>query len=185
MSEAENITELRTERLVLRRPQMSDVEPITELIGNWDVIRWLSMPPYPYKREDAEGFVERVLAEGESVDCCKRTITRDGAAIGNIGFGPRGKDGMIRIGYWLGEPYWGKGYMSEALAAMLAHFFATTDEDEMASGVYEGNGASLRIQEKLGFEVVGQTEQFCVPRGETVTLIETRLPRARYEARQR
>ena len=55
----------------------------------------------------------------------------------------------------------------------------------MASGVYVGNGASLRIQEKCGFEVVGQTEQFCVPRGETVTLIETRVSGARYETRQR
>ena len=88
MSEAANIPDLRTERLVLRRPEKSDIDAITKLIGNWDVIRWLSMPPYPYKREDAEGFVERVLAEGESIDCCKRTIALDNAAIGSIGYGP-------------------------------------------------------------------------------------------------
>ena len=87
------------------------------------------------------------------------------------------------LGYWLGEPYWGKGYASEAVAALIERAFAQPTADVIRSGVFQGNAASLRVQQKLGFEVVGEVMANCRPRGRNVRLIRTQLTRARFEER--
>ena len=178
------LSELKTERLVLRPVRTADAARIAELIGNWNVIRWLAMPPYPYQLKDAEDFITRTLNREPTGEICSLAITCDEALIGHVGYGGPRDSSKVLIGYWLGEPYWGKGYMSEALDASLAHYFATTDADEIFSGILTGNSASLRIQEKLGFEVIGESEIFCVPRGETLAHLDTRLSRQRYEDRR-
>ena len=177
--------ELRTERLVLRPPRMSDAARIAELIGNWNVIRWLAMPPYPYALKDAESFVTRTLNREPTGESSSLMITADGELVGNVGIGSTAENSRARIGYWLGEPYWAKGFMTEAVSAALEYYFASSDQEEIYSGIVVGNLASLRIQEKLGFEVVGESEIFCVPRQETLPHLDTRLTRETFEARRR
>ena len=172
--------ELKTAHLLLRPLRPGDAPRIAELISNWDVIRWLAMPPYPYRLSDAENFLAKTLGRGFSWNNADFAIDVDGALAGIIGYEQR--DRGINLGYWLGRPYWGRGYMTEAVAAVLKHFFASPNADELASGILEGNPASLRIQEKFGFEIIGRSEVFSVPNAKALPHIDTRLTRQSYEA---
>ena len=85
------------------------------------------------------------------------------------------------LGYWLGRPYWGHGYMTEAARSFIAHVFGSGLSDIIYSGAFADNQASLRVQQKLGFERVGETMLDARPRGEKFPHINTVLTRARFE----
>ncbi len=85
------------------------------------------------------------------------------------------------IGYWIGQPYWGRGYMSEAARGFITHVFEAIPDDTIFSGAFADNAASLRIQEKLGFTRDGEaTCSFSNPHGKDVLHVNTSLTRARF-----
>jgi RimJ/RimL family protein N-acetyltransferase len=176
---------IRTERLVLRPLRASDAQPLVALFADWEVIRRLSMPPWPYDLADAESFIR----EHSGQDLTKTTfaITRDDALIGGIdvrmndaGRSQRGPG--PNLGYWLGGPYWGQGYMTEAARGFLAHVFDAKLGDEIYSGAFADNTASLRVQEKLGFVRDGETMLYARPRQSEFLHVNTVLKRAAFEA---
>ena len=180
---------IRTKRLLLRPLCADDTEPVFALFANWEVIRWLSSPPWPYTRSDASSFIE-LCDRNRSDDEAELAIALDGRVIGCIGMrvwparhlqsGP----GPF-VGYWLGQPYWGNGYMTEAARSFLARILATHACDAIYSGVFAGNVASLRVQEKLGFARDGETTLYSKPRGGDYPHVNTRLTRSAFEARLR
>ena len=170
---------LETERLVLRRPQSRDIERIVELLGNWTVSRMLAMPPYPYEQEHAVRFIEFANQRWSLADGWIYAITQEDELVGIVDISP-GRHGSI-LGYWLGEPYWGQGLMTEAVRAMITEFFVATQEDALFSGVFKDNPASLAVQNKIGFEITGEGSQLSKPRGEVVAHLDTKLTRARFE----
>jgi RimJ/RimL family protein N-acetyltransferase len=86
------------------------------------------------------------------------------------------------LGYWLGRPYWGKGYMTEATRAFLAHLFRSSASDIVYSGALADNAASLAIQWKLGFACHVEGTHFFRPRNATLPHVFTRLERRSFEA---
>ena len=84
------------------------------------------------------------------------------------------------VGYWLGEPFWNRGFMSEALCAVVAWYFEATAEAAIASGVFSFNKASLAVQNKLGFTQTGESRMHCLARKQEVRHIDTQLTRARW-----
>jgi RimJ/RimL family protein N-acetyltransferase len=177
---------IRTERLVLRPVVPGDAEALFALFANWEVVQWLSTPPWPYALEDARSFVAAQMDRAPD----RRTylaIALGGALIGGIDASsnrPAGAPPEAPIlGFWLGQPYWGRGFMSEAALAFVRHIFASTGHDTIYSGAFAGNAASLRIQEKLGFVRTGETMHYSRPRGEKLAHISTELARARFLAR--
>jgi len=172
---------LRTERLVFRPFERRDIARIAELMNNWDVARMLAMPPYPYTKADARSFVDSQLALAPVAEHFTSAIAIGDELVGTIGVGPRHHGPSI--GYWLGEPYWGQGYMTEALAAATRLFFASSKWDWLGSGYFLDNPASFAVQRKIGFTVVGESIQSCVARGEKVRHFDTRLTRVDFEAR--
>src|SRR5215469_12515291 len=105
---------LETERLLLRPPEPRDVPAIVTWIGDWDVAKNLSRCPHPYIEQHAQEFLARA-AEGRAKGTdFNFAITRRGDAqyMGQIGL--HLKDGRFELGYWLGKPFWGSGYASEA-----------------------------------------------------------------------
>jgi RimJ/RimL family protein N-acetyltransferase len=84
------------------------------------------------------------------------------------------------LGYWLGEPYWAQGYATEAISALIDRVFAQPEAGVIRSAVFEGNTSSLNLQQKLGFEIIGNATMHCRPQGREVSLICTRLTRTRY-----
>lgn len=79
-------------------------------------------------------------------------IVLDGTAIGGIGIEP-GSDGFRKsagIGYWLGEPFWGRGIATEAVKAVTGYAFSEFDLYRIEAGVFGWNPASMRVLEKAG-----------------------------------
>jgi RimJ/RimL family protein N-acetyltransferase len=179
---------IRTERLLLRPLCSDDVEPLFNLFSHWEVIRWLSSPPWPYALDDARSFVEARLPESPA----RRdymAITFDGALIGGIGIragnATEAPNREPILGFWLGQPYWGRGYMTEAARGFISHLFASTPLDTIYTGAFADNTASLRVQEKLGFDRTGETMLYCRPHGEKRPHVNTKLTRTRFLAQRR
>lgn len=175
---------LATGQLKLRPLVTEDAPRISALMNNWNVARMLAMPPFPYALADAQRYLANVAARAGDERIHEWAITCDGTFIGGIGYGTE-DDLAPQIGYWLGEAYWSNGYMTEALRAVVGHFFASQPDSALHSGVFADNPASLHLQRKLGFEVVGGAARYCVARGEDVEHFDTRLTRQAYGASNR
>ena len=142
---------LETERLVLRAPQLEDAKAIAALANDRRVAENTARIPHPYRVPDAESWIVASAAdlEGETL-----LITlANGTVIGGCGFDMR--DGAAEIGYWLGTRYWGKGYATEAVRALIDHAFTNTDHMALQSSVRVTNPASRRVLEKCGFQWTG------------------------------
>ena len=176
-----------TRRLALRPLRAGDDARLFDLFANWNVARFLSSPPWPYSREDAHAFVQLRIPP-EQTDSITLAITREDALIGCIDVIRKPASNVQRaagynLGYWLGEPYWGAGFMSEAARAFVAHVFASKPDDVLYSGAFSENAASLRIQEKLGFRRDGGSMLYSRPRDGEFPHVGTSLTRAAFERR--
>jgi RimJ/RimL family protein N-acetyltransferase len=175
---------IRTARLVLRPLQATDAEPLFALFADWEVVRRLSMPPWPYALEDAHAFIREQL--GHDPTRITFAITLAGALIGGVDvrMNPAGasqRGAGPNLGYWLGRPYWGRGYMTEAARGFLVGVFEADLGDVVYSGAFADNAASLHVQEKLGFERDGETMQYSCPRDGEFPHVNTVLSRASFE----
>ena len=121
--------------------------------------------PHPYTLADAEAYLQnRVVETREHVLC----IEVDGRVGGGIGL-HLGEDVnrlTAELGYWLAEPFWGRGIMSEAVPAMVAHGFATLPLQRIEAFVYANNPASARVLEKAGFEFEGRLRRSVIKDGQ-------------------
>jgi RimJ/RimL family protein N-acetyltransferase len=141
---------LATARLVLRAPRRGDVNAIATLVNDRRIAANTARIPHPYAIEDAEQFIAAVnKREGEA--CF--VITLDGAPIGICSVDLR-EDGP-EIGYWLGVSYWGRGFATEAVRALIDHAFGDLEHDTLISGARVNNPASRRVLEKCGFQWTG------------------------------
>ena len=106
--------------------------------------------PHPYSVDDAKQFIETVnKRDGEA----GFMITLDGALIGGCGMHPR--EGVPEIGYWLGVPYWGRGFATEAARAVIDYAFGDLGYETLQAGARVTNPASRRVLEKCGFQWTG------------------------------
>ncbi len=156
---------IRTERLTLRPVVASDAAAIAAGINNWDVVKWLSVVPYPYSLDDAHQFVTDIVPKADAV-----WAIDDGELAGIISLD-------TELGYWLAEDRWGRGYMTEAGHAVIAWHFADPDAGDIPSGYFVANARSGRVLSKLGFECGEVRPLYCVARGEDMdsqTMILTR-----------
>lgn len=142
---------IETRQLVLRAPMRGDVPDLVRLADNRNVAAVLSRLPSPYTRADAIAFIEIF---SQRADERPYTITLDGRFIGVVGFTYFQNGEPPELGYWLGEPYWSKGYMSEAVKALLDAAFATHQYPRIKSRALASNAASLNVLEKAGFKRV-------------------------------
>ncbi len=174
---------LQTARFILRPAQVGDAEPIARYLNDFAVSGNLARVPYPYHLSDAKAWL-RTRRAGLPVEETSFTIDLPGEGLaGHVGF-HLGPEGPI-IGYWLGQPFWGRGIMTEAVAASLDWFFAHSAAPELLSGVFHFNHPSLRIQHKLGFSEIGRSRLHCLARHAEVEHIDTKLTRVVWKARAR
>ncbi|MEZ5812296.1 MAG: GNAT family N-acetyltransferase [Rhizobiaceae bacterium] len=164
---------LLTRRLTLRPPLEVDADDIALHLSNWKVSRMLARVPFPYDRQDAADWIARRAAS--SADEIVFTIHRE-RLIGVIGI--EGDASAPRLGYWLGEAWWGNGLMSEAVGAVLDLVFSRRPDAAVSSSVFTDNPASLRLQQRLGFRVTGAGETFSAARQAMAGDVRTELSRA-------
>ena len=164
---------IRTDRLVLRPLALSDAARIALLAGDFDVASMTGTIPHPYNERMAGEWIGSALAGEEGTVF---VIERDGALIGCVGYREDEKGGA-ELGYWLGKPYWGQGFATEASAAMVAYAFDDGGLDYLTIGHFADNPASARIIAKLGFTEQGEKIRECVAREEKARCLTYRLER--------
>ncbi|KAB2655469.1 GNAT family N-acetyltransferase [Brucella tritici] len=143
---------LVTERLVLRPPHVEDVDAISYLANNARVSGMLARMPHPYTRENAVDFVERVR-KGEMGNCIYAiTQAETGIFMGCCGIHAHKHGEGLEIGYWLGEPYWGHGFATEAAHALIDLAFRATAIERLHVSCRASNGGSRRVIHKCGFQ---------------------------------
>ena len=149
-AETRRVPALKTTRLSLRAPSHSDVAAMVALAGDRRIAENTARIPHPYSAADAVGLLASInQTGGETVFA----IELDGALIGMCGLDPR-QDGA-ELGYWLGAPFWGRGYATEAARAVIDYAFAKLGHEVLSSGARVSNPASRRVLEKCGFQWTG------------------------------
>ncbi len=172
---------IRTSRLVLRAPNPEDLDRCAVLLGDYEVAKMLSRVPYPYDLELGRQYLARSVKRWENIadaDELGFHIDHEGDLIGGVGF--KKLQETPEIGYWLGRPYWGKGFMSEALDAAIGWMFENTGHERLACEAMTENQASIKVMEKAGFRPVGEVGCASVSRGETLPAIRSEMTRTDY-----
>jgi ribosomal-protein-alanine N-acetyltransferase len=148
----------------------SDVPALARLADNRAVWRNLRDAfPHPYAKKDARAWVRAVTRQ---FPCMHFAIESEAGAssptlAGGVGIIP-GSDvhvGTAEIGYWLGEPFWGRGIMTAALDAFTGFAFAEFRLRRLSAQVLEWNPASMRVLEKCGYVAEGRLRKSAIKDG--------------------
>jgi RimJ/RimL family protein N-acetyltransferase len=162
---------LETERLTLRRPRASDAGPISLYAGDKRVAEMLESVPHPYPPGAAEAFIATSLKP----DAVEHVWVMDALKIDGPEFvgviGVRRTDGVPRIGYWVGPPFWNTGYASEAAKAVIAAA-KVAGVEAVEARIVAGNEASGHVLTNAGFRETGTGEFYGVAAGK---MLEHRL----------
>ncbi len=135
----------------LRPWTASDVEPLAIYFNNiniWNNLR--DYIPHPYTMEDAESFIS---SQDNLMPAQNFAILKEGEIAGGIGIILQ-EDVYkmnVELGYWIAEPFWGKGIASAAVELMSAYTFDNFAINRIVAEVFEYNKSSMRVLEKNGF----------------------------------
>ena len=163
--------ELKLERCTIREYRKGDEPSLVQHANNYKIWRNLrDRFPHPYTMKDAVEWVQQANA---SAPVTNFAIEVDGGAVGGIGLLP--KEDVYRlsaeIGYWLGEAYWGRGIVSEAVRAITAYGFDNLHLNRIYAEVFAWNPASMRVLEKAGYQVEGRLRKSIVKDGQILDAI--------------
>jgi RimJ/RimL family protein N-acetyltransferase len=145
-----SIPVLETERLTLRAPRHEDVKAIAVLANDRRIAANTARIPHPYGVDDAEQFIAAVNKSDGEV-CFVMVL--DGKTIGACGVDPR--EDSPELGYWLGASYWGRGFTTEAVRAVIEYAFGDLKHEILQAGARVSNPASRRVLEKCAFQWTG------------------------------
>jgi RimJ/RimL family protein N-acetyltransferase len=142
---------LVSERLTLDQPTTTDRDLVTEYCRDPLFETFMTLP-WPYEPRHADFFIEQLVPTGWATDTEYTWALRHrGAFLGVIGYRSTTRD----LGYWLGRPHRGRGYMTEAATAAIDWLFAI-GIDELAWECVVGNAASAAVARKVGFSYTGE-----------------------------
>lgn len=149
---------MQTARLILRPLRADDASRIAELAGAWEVASMTGRIPFPYSADAAQHWLTG-LAEGEVVF----GIQHQHDLIGICGYS-RETDGSHQLGYWIGKPYWGHGFATEAAKALIDFGFKKGGVKKFNCRHFVDNPASGQVITKLGFRKSGTDSGWCEAR---------------------
>ena len=155
---------LETERLLMRPYRDADIPELLPLIGTREVAATTLRIAHPYTEQDARDFFELAKAPGKL--WLAITLRTDGAQIGGIGLRIEPQHQHAELGYWLGVPYWGKGYATEASLEMLRYGFEELALHRIFATHFRHNSASGRILRKIGMRYEGCQREHLLKWGE-------------------
>lgn len=147
--------EIKTERLLLRCFKLTDTKQVQALAGNFNVSKTTLNIPYPYKDGMAEEWIrtEQNYFDNNSQVTFAITDKLTGALMGAISLLSI-KDKKAGIGYWIGEPFWSKGYCTEATAALIDYAFSKRRLVKLVAEHLSSNPASGKVMKKVGMHHV-------------------------------
>jgi RimJ/RimL family protein N-acetyltransferase len=173
-TQAGGIAVLETKRLVLRAVRFEDAKRVATLVNDRRIAENTARIPHPYTVEDAKEWIGAAISQsgayvitigGEVIGACGLDVTPPSSPPppsftlaskrGREGWEKRdGKEGA-ELGYWIGVPFWGCGYATEAARAVIDHAFGNLGYDRLIASARVSNPASRRVLEKCGFQWTG------------------------------
>lgn len=156
--------------VALRRFVASDADRVESLAGNREVAETTALIPHPYPPGAAAAWIAtHDAASTAGVEYIYAITDHGGVLVGSIALRPR-RNERENIGYWVGRPYWGRGYATAAAQAVMALAFEILDLQAVTASHLVRNVASGRVMEKCGMKLLrveprehrGATEDFCV-----------------------
>lgn len=161
---------IRTERLTLRALQLSDAARFSEFANDYEISKMTGSIPHPFPLITAEVKVMMMLSQKRRHLSHPYAITRDSDDLMGIAdIFRRGSDADWELGYWVARPFWGKGYVVEAMRALMHDAQATMGVSHFIANTWHDNPGSMRVLEKLGFEPTGPNgKHFAMARLENV-----------------
>lgn len=150
----------------LRPWNINDLDSLVKNANNPNIAKFMTDGfPHPYTKEKGIAFIEMATKDNPIHIFA---IDVDGKAVGGIGIHPQ-HDIMKKnaeLGYWLGEEYWGKGIVSNAIKQMIDFAFRTYDINRVFARPFGTNMASQKVLEKCGFKLEARFEKVILKNGE-------------------
>lgn len=165
---------IRTERLTLRAPEAADLADIVALANNPKMVETTATLPFPYTEADGLEFIAQATTNPQPRAWA--IAGADDRFMGTILF--KFADGKLpELGYWLGEPHWGKGYAGEAVIGLLAATRQSAGFDRISARVLQNNPGSIRVLVKAGFVIAERTQSVVDRhRGKPLLVMEWHAP---------
>jgi RimJ/RimL family protein N-acetyltransferase len=157
------------DRLFLSEIVPADRAACVRYLNDRDIYDQTLRIPYPYSEADFERWLgvarEATRQHGRPAHWAIRHL--DGSLIGGLGFQNLaiGKSHQAEIGYWLGQPFWGQGIMTEVVGRVCAYAQEEFSLVRIIAHVYISNVASARVLEKCGFQQEGILRKHCLKDG--------------------
>ena len=158
MKEPIRISALETRRLRLRPLRMEDAEAITALLQDPEIDRWTKRLPWPYTLQDARSFISRQQEDEQATAAVNWGIVEaeTDAFTGMIGLHDIERiASRAELGYWMGEPYRGRGYATEAARRVIAWAFELAGFHRIQASHFPGNEASAAVMRNAGMTFEG------------------------------
>ncbi|QEX24302.1 hypothetical protein FRZ61_42430 [Hypericibacter adhaerens] len=169
---------LETQHLILREVTLADAPWIERHVSDWEVARHTARIPHPYPEGGAVDFICGLDAkDGPTFAILRR---EDGEPLGVMRLEAMAP-GEAEVGFWIGKPFWGRGYGSEALRAVAEHGFLKLGLASIVAFAVPENRASIRVQEKAGMVFTGMAENDAPARGGRHKVERRVLDRAAWE----
>jgi RimJ/RimL family protein N-acetyltransferase len=155
----------------LREWRLSDAASLAGNANNiniWNNVR--DRFPHPYFEENGRQFIEEALSKPKPAT--DLAIVVEGKAVGGVGIALQGDVERVsaEIGYWLGEDYWNRGIMTEAVKQMTEYAFANFPLQKIYTPVFDFNAASMRVLQKAGFKREAVLKKAAIKNGRVVDL---------------
>jgi len=152
-----NSLTLETDRLVLRPYSYDDIPALVRLAGVREVAATTLRIPHPYTEQNAREYLAICRDESSNRPETRFAITlrSDGEFCGGAGFRLDPAHQHAELGYWLGVPFWGKGYATEAARAMIRYGFQTLNLHRIYASYFSENVASGHVLRKIGMKREG------------------------------
>lgn len=152
---------LRTDRLLLSALRATDIPQIVAYANNFKVAQYTKNIPHPYREKDAVFWLNLAntgkMSGTKFIWAIRNPDTE--AFMGGIGLHVNGKHKHAELGYWIAEPFWGKGFITEAADAVIRFGFEQVGLERVAAHHLAVNGASGRVMEKNGMQYEGTLRQ--------------------------
>ena len=175
------IPTLRTERLILDAFHLLDAEATERMVGEYELARFTLNIPHPYPRGESLVWISGHAGEferGEGVTFAVRLP--DESLVGCVGVKVERRHDRGELGYWIGCPYWGGGYATEAARTCAAFAFERFDLHKLVAVRDPANPASGRVLEKIGMTREGERRGHLKKNGVYLDTVEYGLLREVY-----
>lgn len=173
---------LETSRLILRPFTPADASDVQRLAGAKEVAATMLRLPHPYEDGMAEQWIsthQESFDRGQTVDLAI-TLRDGGTLVGCVGLILNMQHKRGELGYWVGVPYWGKGYCTEAVEAMVRYAFEVLCLNRVYAWHMVRNPASGRVMQKVGMKPEGVQRQQILKLGRFEDVASYGLLRSEY-----